>query len=84
MLQRFFGRLGKTLDDVTWQDIFLYAYGTGFSGRKPSAVTVNARIACSSSFYRLLIRMEIVTSNPWDRLERPRMHPNLPRRLSAA
>ena len=84
MLQRFFGRLGKTLDDVTGQDIFLCAHGTGSSGRKPSAVTVNARIACISSFYRLLIRMEIVTSNPFDRLERPRMHPNLPRRLSAA
>ncbi len=84
MLQRFFGRLGKTPDEVTGQDIFLFAHGTGPSGRKPSAVTINARIACISSFYRFLIRMEIVTSNPCDRLERPRMHPSPPRGLSAA
>ena len=84
MLQRFFGPLGKTPDEVTGQDVFLFAHGTGPSGRKPSAVTINARIACISSFYRFLIRMEIVTSNPCDRLERPRMHPSPPRGLSGA
>ncbi len=84
MLQRFFGPLGKTPDEVTGQDIFLFAHGTGPSGRKPSAVTINARIACISSFYRFLIRMEIVISNPCDRLERPRMHPSPPRGLTAA
>ncbi len=84
MLQRFFGRLGKTPDEVAGQDIFLFAHRTGASGRKPSAVTINARIACVSSFYRFLIRMEIVISNPCDRLERPRMHPSPPRGLTAA
>ena len=84
MLQRFFGPLGKTPDEVTGQDVFLFAHGTGPSGRQPSAVTINARIACISSFYRFLIRMEIVTSNPCDRLERPRMHPSPPRGLSGA
>ena len=82
MLQRFFGPLGKTPDEVRGQDIFLFAHGTGPTGRQPSAVTINARIACISSFYRFLIRMEIVTSNPCDRLERPRMHPSPPRGLS--
>ncbi len=69
---------------MTSQDVFLFAHGTGPSGRKPSAVTINARAACVSSFYRFLIRMEIVTSNPCDRLERPRMHPSPPRGLTAA
>ena len=82
LLQRFFGPLGKTPDEVAAQDVFLFAHGIGPSGRKPSAVTINARIACLSSFYRFLIRMEIVTSNPCDRLERPRMHPSPPRGLS--
>jgi len=84
MLQHFFGRLGKVPDQVTSQDVFLFAHGDGPSGRKPSAVTINARAACISSFYRFLIRMEIVTSNPCDRLERPRMQPSPPRGLTAA
>ena len=84
MLQRLFRPLGKTPDEVNGQDVFLFAHGTGPSGRKPSAVTINARIACISSFYRFLIRMEMVSSNPCDRLERPRMHPSPPRGLTAA
>ena len=32
-----------------------------------------ARIACLSSFYRFLIRMDIVASNPYERLERPKV-----------
>ena len=84
MLQRFFGRLGKTPDEVTGQDVFLFAHGIGPSGRKPSAVTINARIACLSSFFRFLIRMEMVSSNPCDRLERPRTNPSPPRGLTAA
>ena len=84
MLQRFFGPLGKTPDEVTSQDVFLFGHGRGPSGREPSAVTINARIACISSFYRFLIRMEITAVNPCDRLERPRMHPSPPRGLTAA
>ena len=84
MLQRFFGPFGTTPDEVTSQDVFLFGHGRGPSGREPSAVTINARIACISSFYRFLIRMEMVSSNPCDRLERPRMHPSPPRGLTAS
>ncbi len=82
MLQQFFGRLGKAPDEVTSQDVFLFAHGTGPSGRKPSPVTINARAACISSFFRFLIRMDMVTSNPCDRLERPRITPSPPRGLA--
>src|ERR687891_573075 len=71
MLFHFFGALGKTPEQVTSQEVFAYAHGTGLSGRKPSSVTVGARITCLSSFYRFLIRMGLVTSNPCDRLEWP-------------
>ena len=84
MLTRFFGPLGRTPDEVNGQDVFLFAHGKGASGREPSAVTINARIACISSFYRFLVRMDMVSSNPTDRLERPRMHPAPPRGLTAA
>src|SRR6185503_2445694 len=83
MLQEFFGRLGKTPEQVTSQDVFAYAHGIGRSGREPSAVTVGARAACISSFYRFLIRMGAVTSNPCDALQRPKVTPALARGLSA-
>ena len=54
-----------------------------FQGRKPSSVTVAARIACLSSFYRFLIRMGLVTANPCDKLERPRATPAPPSGLAA-
>ena len=53
------------------------------SGREPSAVTIGARIACLSSFYRFLIRMGRDTANPCDALERPKIQPSPPRGLSA-
>lgn len=83
MLQDFFGRLGVPPDRVTSQDVFSYAHGIGLSGRQPSAVTVGARAACISSFYRFLIRMGAVTANPCDALERPKVNPALARGLSA-
>ncbi|MCH7616169.1 MAG: tyrosine-type recombinase/integrase [Nitrospinae bacterium] len=46
-------------------------------------VTINARIACVSSFYRFLIRMSLVSANPCDQLERPKATPALPRGLTA-
>ena len=73
MLQDFFGRLGKPPDQVTSQDVFAYAHGVGLSGRQPSAVTVGARAACVSSFYRFLIRMGAAVSNPV-RAGRPQSH----------
>jgi site-specific recombinase XerD len=83
MLFHFFGTLGKTPEQVTSQEVFAYAHSIGASGRKPSSVTVTARIACLSSFYRFLIRMGLVTGNPCDKLERPKATPAPPRGLAA-
>ena len=84
MLYRFFGTLGKPPDQVVASDILSYAHGTGLSGKKPSSVTIGARIACLSSFYRFLIRMSLVSANPCDQLERPKATPAPPRGLTAA
>ena len=84
MLYRFFDTLGKPPDQVTATEVFSYAHGTGLSGKKPSSVTIGARIACLSSFYRFLIRMSLVSANPCDQLERPKATPAPPRGLTAA
>jgi hypothetical protein len=60
MIQDFFGRAGKPPDQVSGQEVFAWAHGVGLSGKEPSAVTIGARMACLSSFYRFLIRMSIV------------------------
>ena len=83
MLMDFFGRVGKVPDKVTAQDVFVWAHGRGLSGRDPSPVTIGARIACLSSFFRFLIRMDMVRSNPCDKLERPRTCTPPARGLSA-
>ena len=83
MLQDFFGRVGKAPDKVTAQEVFLWAHGKGLSGKDPSPVTIGARMACLSSFFRFLIRMDIVGTNPCDRLERPRTSTPPARGLSA-
>src|SRR5437870_4549748 len=82
-LQRFFGTLGKTPEQVTAPDVFGFAHGIGPTGCKPAAITIGARLACVSSFYRFLMRMGIVTQNPCDRLERPKVLPAAPTGLSA-
>ena len=82
MLQDFFGRSRKTPDDVTSQDAFAWAYGVGLSGKEPSSVTIGARLACLSSFFRFLIRMKVVASNPCDAIERPRVLQGTARGLS--
>ena len=82
-LQRFFGSLGKTPDEITSRDIFTFAHGRGPSGREPRPITIGARLACISSFYRFLIRMKIVASNPCGEIEQPRASPTPPRGLSA-
>ena len=84
MLYRFFGNLGKPPDQVNATEIFSYAHGIGPSGKKPSSVTITARIACLSSFFRFLIRMSLVSSNPCDQLERPKATPAPPKGLTAA
>ena len=68
---------------MTSPEVFSYAHSVGLSGKKPSSVTIAARIACLSSFYRFLIRMSLVASNPCDKLERPRATPAPPRGLAA-
>lgn len=83
MLQEFFGKVGKPADRVTPAEVFTWGHGVGLSGKRPSSVTIGARIACVSSFYRFLIRMDIVTSNPCERLERPKVVPGTARGLSA-
>ena len=84
MLWPFFERLGKTPDQVAPGEILTWAYGIGLSGRTPSSTTVGARIACLSSFYRFLIRMRIVASNPCDALERPKTVSSPARGLAAS
>ena len=83
MLQDFFGRVGKAPDKVTAQEVFVWAHGRGLSGKDPSPVTVGARMACLSSFFRFLIRMDVIRSNPCDKLERPRTCTPPARGLSA-
>jgi len=82
MLQHFFGRAAKTPDQVTSQDVFAWAYGAGLSGRQPSSATISARAACLSSFFRFLIRMKVVASNPCDALDRPKVTQGVARGLS--
>ena len=83
MLQHFFGVVGKTPDQITSPDVLGWAHGIGLSGREPSSVTVGARTACLSSFYKFLIRMSIVTGNPCDALERPKIQPSPARGYTA-
>ena len=83
MLFHFFGALGKPPDQVLSTEVFSYAHGIGLSGKKPGSVTIGARIACLSSFYRFLIRMSLMSANPCDQLERPKATPAPPRGLTA-
>ena len=71
MLHDFFGRVGKPPDEIISQDAFAWAYGVGLSSKEPSSVTIGARLACLSSYYRFLIRMKVVSANPCEALERP-------------
>jgi integrase len=83
MLQDFFGRVAKAPDKVTAQEVFMWAHGRGVSGKEPSPITIGARIACLSSFFRFLQRMDLAVSNPCDKLERPRTSTPPARGLSA-
>ena len=62
MLWRFFAE--TTPDQVRPADVLAYAHGIGLSGRPPSPVTIGARIACLSSYYRFLIRMGLADLEP--------------------
>jgi len=82
MLWPFLLRVGSP-DLVTPAHVLAWAHGIGLSGREPSSTTVGARIACLSSYFRFLIRMNIAASNPCDALERPRTIQAVARGLSA-
>jgi integrase/recombinase XerC len=82
MLWPFLVRVGSP-DLVTPAHVLAWAHGVGSSGREPSSATVGARIACLSSYFRFLIRMNIAASNPCDALERPRTVQSMARGLSA-
>ncbi|MFQ6026327.1 MAG: hypothetical protein ACE5Q6_02305, partial [Dehalococcoidia bacterium] len=60
MLYQFFGTLAKPPDQVTATEVFSFGHGVGLSGKSPGSVTIGARIACISSFYRFLIRMTLL------------------------
>ena len=83
MLQHFFGVVGTTPDRVNSPEVLRWAHGIGLSGRQPSGVTVGARTACLSSFYKFLIRMGMLVSNPCDALERPKVQPSPARGYTA-
>ncbi len=83
-LRHFFGGLHKSPDEVSPQDVFSFAHGIGLSGREPSPVTVGARLSCISSFFKFLIRMDVVRANPCDPVERPKPRPSAPSGLSAS
>ena len=78
----FFGRAGKTPDQVTSAGRLRLGLRHRPLGQGAGSVTIGARLACLSSFYRFLIRMKVVASNPCDALERPRVTPGVPRGLS--
>ncbi len=82
MLWPFLGRVGSP-DRVTPAHVLAWAHGIGLSGREPSSAMVGARIACLSSYFRFLIRMNVAASNPCDALERPRTVQSVARGLSA-
>ena len=83
-LRHFFGGLHKSPDQVTSRDVFSFAHGIGLSGREPSAVTVGARLSCISSFFKFLIRLDLLKANPCDPVERPKPRPGAPSGLSAS
>src|SRR5215211_4321976 len=83
ILRYFFVRMQKTPDQVTSTEVMGFCFGKGLSGREPAAITIGSRIATISSFYRFLIRMQMLSSNPCDALERPKHNPAPARGLSA-
>jgi integrase/recombinase XerC len=83
MLWPFFAERSLTPDRVKPGDVLAWVHGIGKSGRTPSSTTVGARIACLSSFFRFLIRMGLVVSNPCDAVERPRTVQSVARGYSA-
>ena len=77
-LRHFFGQLQESPDQVTSQDVFVFAHAIGLSGREPSPVTVGARLACISSFFKFLIRLDLlqaIHAIPWNAPSLSPAHP---------
>jgi site-specific recombinase XerD len=83
MLDHFWSSIAKSPDEVTAPEVFSWAHGIGLSGKRPSSVTIGARIACLSSFYRFLIRMGLLVGNPCEAIERPKTVPGHARGMTA-
>jgi integrase/recombinase XerC len=83
MLWPFFAERSLTPERVKPADVLAWVHGIGKSGRTPSSTTIGARIACLSSYFRFLIRMGLVLSNPTDAVERPRAVQSVARGYSA-
>jgi len=83
MLRHGFATFGTTPEQVKSPAVFSWAYSPGLSAKRPSSITIAARIACLSSYYRFLIRMGLVVGNPCDAIERPKATPSQPHGLSA-
>jgi site-specific recombinase XerD len=83
MLDHFWSGIGKPPNQVSPPDVFSWAHGIGLSGKRPSSVTIGARIACLSSFYRFLIRMGLLVGNPCEAIERPQTIPGHAKGLTA-
>ena len=83
-LRLFFGSLQKSPRSSL-------ASGMSSASLTPSAsqvvnhppVTVGARLACISSFFKFLIRLDLLKANPCDPVERPKPRPSAPSGLSA-
>jgi integrase/recombinase XerC len=83
MLQHAFATFGTTPDLVTRPEVFAWAYNPGKSGQRPGPITIAARVACLSSYYRFLIRMGLLAANPCDAIERPKAPSSTPHGLTA-
>src|SRR6266513_4829309 len=81
MLQHFFGLVAKTPERITSPEVFSWAHGIGLSGKRPSSITIGARLGCLSSFYKFLIRMGLMVANPREAIERPKTVPSQTRGL---
>jgi site-specific recombinase XerD len=83
ILRYSFVRTQKAPDQVTSADVMGFCFGKGLSGREPAAIRIGSRIATISSFYSFLIRIQVLSSNRCDALERPKHSPAPARDLSS-
>ena len=61
-LNYFFGRVGKTPDHISVQDVFAWAYARGLSGKTPSACRSLSRIPATLSSDHARPRADLVGS----------------------